>query len=100
MAGRAVKFLEWPPTLQFELSHPATGINTGQNYWGLSMRTVRAFIEARLRLGLNATAIYQDLVNGHGFCRELQLCQALRAAWPATQGQRRETPLATPRPWL
>lgn len=27
----------------------------------------RAFIEAQLRLGRNATAIYQDLVDAHGF---------------------------------
>jgi hypothetical protein len=38
----------------------------------------RAFIEAQLRLRRNATAIYQDLVDGHGFTGAYNAVQALR----------------------
>ena len=42
----------------------------------------RAFIEAQLRLGRNAMAIYQDLVDEHGFAGRYKLGQALRPPNP------------------
>ena len=47
----------WPPTPQ-----PAAAAATGSK-----CAPHRAFIDAQLRLGRNATAIYQDLVDLHGF---------------------------------
>jgi len=46
----------WPPTPQ-----PAAAAT------GSKWAPHRAFIDAQLRLGRNATAIYQDLVDLHGF---------------------------------
>ena len=48
-------------------STPATGSGAGRAGRHSACEPHRAFIEAQLRLGRNATAIYQDLVDQHGF---------------------------------
>jgi hypothetical protein len=54
---------------QSNCSTLATDFETGIAAAGhaVQVRTHRAFIDAQLRLGRNATAIYQDLVDLHGF---------------------------------